>query len=274
MTELEGFRAEKDAFFRDDPHSPLLPEQRASFDGLSYFPENQALRIRASLETDGVDRDERIVMQTTTGDEQEYRRAGVVRFEVDGEATSVSLFGSSDVEGLFLPFRDATSGRETYGAGRYLDVEPPGGDGIVSLDLNLAYNPNCAYNPAWSCPIPPRENWLAVPIRAGERTSRGRRLLELDPPRAGEGHTQLVAGSDHHQQHVVAVAAAEHHPGGSGICVVGAELLDRAAAAAGHTRHGHLLGEDLAQLARERVPVDPQRDVVHLIPPSVRSVRS
>ena len=173
MTELEDFRVEKDAFFRDDPHSPLLPEQRASFDGLSYYPENQALRIRARLETDGVDRDERIVMQTTTGDEQEYRRAGVVRFDVDGEATSITLYRSGDVEELFLPFRDATSGRETYGAGRYLDVEPSDGDGLVSVDLNYAYNPNCAYNPAWSCPIPPAENWLTVPIRAGERTPPG-----------------------------------------------------------------------------------------------------
>lgn len=173
MTELGEFRAEKDAFFRDDPHSPLLPEHKASFDGLSYYPENHALRIRARLETDGVDRDERIVMQTTTGDEQEYRRAGVVRFDVDGEATSVTLYRSGDVEELFLPFRDATSGRETYGAGRYLDVEPPAGDGLVFVDLNYAYNPNCAYNPAWSCPIPPGENWLTVSIRAGERTPAG-----------------------------------------------------------------------------------------------------
>jgi hypothetical protein len=173
VTELDEFRAEKDAFFRDDPYSPLLPEQRASFEGLPYYPENEALRVRARLETEGVDRDERIVMQTSTGDEQEYRRAGVVRFEVDGDETSVTLYRSGDVEELFLPFRDATSGRETYGAGRYLDVDPPGGDVLVLVDLNYAYNPNCAYNPEWSCPIPPGENWLGVPIRAGEKTFPG-----------------------------------------------------------------------------------------------------
>jgi uncharacterized protein (DUF1684 family) len=173
VTELEEFRAEKDAFFRDDPHSPLLPEQRASFDGLSYYPENQALRIRARLETDGVDRDERIVMQTTTGDEQEYRRAGVVRFEVDGEATSVTLYRSGAVEELFLPFRDATSGRETYRAGRYLDVERPAGDGLVFVELNHAYNPNCAYNPAWCARSLPARTGLPVSIRAGERTPAG-----------------------------------------------------------------------------------------------------
>ena len=77
------------------------------------------------------------------------------------------------MEELFLPFRDATSERETYGAGRYLDVEPPAGDGLVLVDLNYAYNPNCAYNPDWSCPIPPGENWLGVPIRAGERAPAG-----------------------------------------------------------------------------------------------------
>jgi hypothetical protein len=170
MSEVDEFRAEKDAFFRDDPHSPLTPGQRASFEGLSYFPENDALRIQGMLETDGVDRDERIVMQTTTGGEQEYRRAGIVRFEVDGQPAQVTLYTSRDSHYLFLPFRDATSGKETYGAGRYLEVEPPGPDGRVVLDLNLAYNPFCAYNPEWSCPIPPGENWLAVPIRAGEKS--------------------------------------------------------------------------------------------------------
>jgi len=116
-----------------------------------------------------VDRDERIEMQTTTGGTQVFERAGVVRFEVEGEPTAVTLFASDDSTDLFVPFRDATSGKETYGAGRYLDVEPAGPDGVVELDFNVAYNPYCAYNPEYSCPIPPGENWLAVPIRAGER---------------------------------------------------------------------------------------------------------
>ena len=78
-----------------------------------------------------------LAMQTTTGDEQEYRRAGVVRFDVDGEATSVTLYRSGDVEELFLPFRDATSGWETYGAGRYLDVEPPAAAADVGRDVDV-----------------------------------------------------------------------------------------------------------------------------------------
>jgi hypothetical protein len=173
MSELEEFRAEKDVFFRDDPRSPLLPEQRATFRGLAYFPEDPSLVVEAVLDVDGVDRNERIAMQTTTGGEQTYRRAGIVRFDVDGEPAQVTLFASPDMHELFLPFRDATSGGETYGAGRYVEVEPPGADGRVVVDFNDAYNPSCAYNPAWSCPLPPAENWLSVPIRAGEKAFEG-----------------------------------------------------------------------------------------------------
>lgn len=170
MSDLDDFRADKDAFFRDDPRSPLTDEQRASFDGLSYFPETPELGVEGWLETDGVDLDEAIVMQTSTGGEQTYHRAGVVRFEVEGQPAQVTLYASPDMHELFLPFRDATSGKDTYGAGRYLEVERPRDGGRVHVDFNVAYNPYCAYNPNWSCPIPPGENWLAVPIRAGERT--------------------------------------------------------------------------------------------------------
>jgi uncharacterized protein (DUF1684 family) len=173
MSELDDFRADKDEFFRDHPQSPLRMDQREAFEGLRYFPANPALVIRAPLETEGVERDERIVMATTTGGEQEYRRAGVVRFEVEGEPAQVTLFSSPGQDELFLPFRDATSGKESYGAGRYLEVEGPALDGTVQVDFNYAYNPYCAYNPDWSCPIPPGENWLALPIRAGERSFPG-----------------------------------------------------------------------------------------------------
>ncbi len=173
MSELEEFRADKDAFFREHPQSPLTPAQQASFGGLAYYPRDDAFVIRAPLETEGVDLDEDIVMPTTTGGEQTYRRAGVVRFEVEGAPAQVTLYASPGSPELFLPFRDATSGDETYGAGRYLEVEPPSLDGNVEIDFNYAYNPYCAYNALWSCPIPPGENWLSVPIRAGERSFPG-----------------------------------------------------------------------------------------------------
>jgi uncharacterized protein len=180
MSELEAFRAEKDEFFRHHPQSPLTREQRATFEELAYYPENNALVIRETLQRDGVDLDEVIVMQTTTGGTQSYRRAGVVRFSVADVPAQLTLFTSSDGGELFLPFRDATSGKESYGAGRYLEVEPPTADGRVVVDLNLAYNPFCAYNPEWSCPIPPGENWLSVPIRAGERSFPGAHEVAID----------------------------------------------------------------------------------------------
>jgi uncharacterized protein (DUF1684 family) len=173
MEPLEEFRARKDEFFRDDPDSPLTPEQRETFSGLRYFPNVEALHLRVRLETDGVDLDEPIRMQTTSGGIEEYRRAGVVRFDVEGEEAELTLYRSADDEGLFAPFRDATSGSESYGAGRYLDLDPPGPDDVVEVDLNHAYNPYCAYNPNWACPLPPLENWLRVPIRAGEQTFPG-----------------------------------------------------------------------------------------------------
>ena len=173
MGELEAFRRAKDAFFRDDPRSPLPAEQREGFTGLAYYPEEPALRIEAVLDAD-VDRDEEIRMATTTGGVQVYRRAGVVRFEVEGRPARLTLFAMPGMHELFLPFRDATAGAETYGAGRYLEVEPPGPDGRVIVDFNLAYNPSCAYDERWSCPLPPEENRLDVPIRAGERDFPGR----------------------------------------------------------------------------------------------------
>jgi uncharacterized protein (DUF1684 family) len=180
MSELDDFRSDKDAFFREHPGSPLTAEQRASFSGLAYFAEAPALVIAATLDREHVDLDEAIAMPTTTGGTQVYRRAGVVRFEVEGAPASVTLFASPDMHDLFLPFRDATSGGETYGAGRYLEVEPPDA-GRVVVDFNYAYNPYCAYNASWSCPIPPGENWLAVPIRAGERAFPGAAAGEVDP---------------------------------------------------------------------------------------------
>ena len=88
-----------------------------------------------------------------------------MRFDVAGERVALIAYEQGDE--LFIPFRDATSGKETYGAGRYVEAEPLGG-GRFTLDFNRAYNPYCAYNDAWRCPLPPSENWLAVAIRAGE----------------------------------------------------------------------------------------------------------
>ncbi|MFQ5408808.1 MAG: DUF1684 domain-containing protein [Anaerolineales bacterium] len=161
----DDFRKMKDDFFAHDPHSPLTHEQRHHFAGLKYFEPNDALRLELPLE-EFAEKDV-IQMQTSTGNVQTYERWGRIRFEVDGEPAELTIFANE--HGLFMPFTDATSGKETYGAGRYLEPETIGG-GKVSVDFNMAYSPYCAYNDLYSCPIPPFENRLKVPIRAGEKS--------------------------------------------------------------------------------------------------------
>jgi hypothetical protein len=164
MSELESFRAEKDNFFAHDFQSPLLPEQRAAFNGLNYFPENESLRLE--VQVDEFETKDRIEMQTTSGDVQVYERFGRFRFTVDGQEAELTIYRGP--HGFFLPFVDSLAGTETYPAGRYLEPEPLPGSRFF-VDFNLAYNPYCAYNDAWSCPITPFENRLKVPIRAGEK---------------------------------------------------------------------------------------------------------
>lgn len=164
MDPIETMRRQKDDFFANDPQSPLEPEQRENFKGLQYFPPDENLRFELALEPS--QEKGAVRLQTSTGDIQEYQRLGRVHFTVDGKEAVLTVFG--DGSGYFLPFVDFLAGKETYGAGRYLEpVLLPSGRLLV--DFNLAYNPYCAYNHNWSCPIPPRENRLGVPIRAGEK---------------------------------------------------------------------------------------------------------
>lgn len=166
---LEHFRAAKDNWFARDPHSPLTHEEQHQFSGLSYYPFNPALHLHLALDRDVSD--EPITMETSTGDQREYHRAGKIHFDVNGEPATLTVYSGPNGE-LFLPMRDATSGKETYGAGRYLEPEMTGED-EVHVDFNYLYNPYCAYDEAYSCPLPPLENWLRVPIEAGERTYTG-----------------------------------------------------------------------------------------------------
>jgi uncharacterized protein (DUF1684 family) len=164
MTELDAFRAEKDEFFGSHPQSPLTREQKQDFHGLQYFPENDSLRLEVKV--DEFENKQTFEMQTSTGDVQIYEKFGKFRFEVDGEEAELTIYQSQ--HGFFLPFVDTLAGKETYPAGRYLEPELlPGGHFIV--DFNIAYNPYCAYNEMWSCPITPAENRLKVAIRAGEK---------------------------------------------------------------------------------------------------------
>ena len=162
---LEAQRVEKDHFFKHSSYSPI--EDRASFGGLDYYPPDPAFRYELQLQE--AEHPEVLTLQTSTGDEQTYHRLGTVAFEVEGEPAQLAVYQSTSHEGLFLPFRDATSGNETYGAGRYLEPHDLG-DGRLLVDFNLCYSPFCAYSDAYSCPLPPFENHLTrVAIRAGEK---------------------------------------------------------------------------------------------------------
>ena len=164
MTTLKTLRKQKDEFFLHDHHSPLTPDQKDSFQGLKYFDENPGLNIEVEVERFA--HGEHVQIQTTTGDVQTYERYGRFEFVVEGNRASLTVYRNEN--GFFLPFADSLAGDETYGAGRYLEPEPIGEDRVL-VDFNLAYNPYCAYNPNWSCPITPAENRLKVPIRAGEK---------------------------------------------------------------------------------------------------------
>lgn len=168
MSELDDFRREKDEFFKHEIQSPLTREQKKTFAGLSYFLENPALRLEVTVTP--AEAKATIQMQTSTGSVQPYQKHGRFKFTVDGQEAELTIYAGD--YGYFLPFVDALAGSETYGAGRYLEPVPLGG-GKFLVDFNLAYNPYCAYNPNWSCPIPPKENRLTVPIRAGEKVFEG-----------------------------------------------------------------------------------------------------
>jgi uncharacterized protein len=168
--QLEAFRRQKDKFFHDNPDSPILPEEKGDFTGLKYYPIDLNYRVMARLVSEahpGIFR-----VQTTTGGHKEYARVGRLEFELNGQHLSLTAFmppADEPLHGnrLFVPFRDKTSGKETYGAGRYLDLNKKATEEYV-LDFNRAYNPYCAYSPYYSCPLPPGENNLPVEVRAGE----------------------------------------------------------------------------------------------------------
>ena len=168
---VASFRADKDEFFGSNPGSPIPEAERASFGGLPYYGIDPDWRFEdLTLEPYSGDEPSHFQIPTSDGRLRPAHRAGVLRFERDGERhglTGYTFDGSVDGS-LFVPFLDATSGTETYGAGRYLDLEPEE-DGTYSLDFNLAYHPSCVYDPKYSCPLTPAENRLPMRIEAGER---------------------------------------------------------------------------------------------------------
>jgi hypothetical protein len=169
--QIESFRKQKDKFFKESEDSPILVEDKETFTGLHYYPFEEKFRVVANLVREPHPGTFRV--QTTTGDFKEYVRIGRLEFEIDGQKYSLTAFEPPSNEPMhgnriFVPFRDRTSAKETYGAGRYIDLNKKPGD-VYTLDFNRAYNPFCAYSPYYSCPLPPGENNLPIEIRAGEK---------------------------------------------------------------------------------------------------------
>ena len=166
------WREVRDEMFRTHPQSPIPSESREAFQGLPFFDYNPDYAVRAKLETAP---EENYEIGTSGDSTMSFTRFATASIDVEGEALTLEVYWLDAYGGgVFLPFRDATSGKETYGAGRYLLDTVKGadlgsvGDEIV-VDFNFAYNPSCAYDPRWVCPLAPPPNRLQVPIPAGER---------------------------------------------------------------------------------------------------------
>jgi len=168
---LERARKEKDAFFAQQWQSPISPQDRSGFKALEYYPPDPSYRFE--LELHEHPETHVIKMAYTKGDEQDFLRWGEFRFQIGGKEQTLQAYKRSrEEEMLFIPFKDATSGKETYGAGRYLDLAAERdrtAEGKWILDFNQAYNPWCVYSEAYTCPFVPPDNWLEVAIMAGEK---------------------------------------------------------------------------------------------------------
>ena len=171
-TAVQLFRADKDDYFRQAHDSPIPHDQRQDFTGLPYFPVDADLRFEGlTLEPYTGDEPTSFQIPTSDGQLRDAERAGTFTFELGGATQRLTgyRFASGDADSVFVPFLDQTSGTETYGAGRYLDLDPDADDGTYVLDFNLAYHPSCVYDPRFSCPLTPAENRLAARVEAGER---------------------------------------------------------------------------------------------------------
>lgn len=168
---IEEFRAEKDAFFKSAHDSPIPEAEREAFTGLPYYPVDPTLRFGdRTLEPYPGTEPSNFQIPTSDGKLRPAHRAGILGFDLGGQrqALTAYTFDGGDGEALFVPFLDPSSGKETYGAGRYLDLEPEE-NGTSTLDFNLAYHPSCVYDMRFSCPLTPAENRLPIRIGAGER---------------------------------------------------------------------------------------------------------
>lgn len=171
VASIKDFQHSMNMKFKDEKESPLTKKDIKKFKSLDFFPIDSTYKVKAAFKLEETSKT--FAMPTNTDRLPIYRTYGVAVFNINGKELSLHVYQNQDLiqqpaykNHLFIPFRDETNSEETYGGGRYIDVEIPEGDTIV-IDFNTAYNPYCAYNAKYSCPIPPKENSLEVAIKAG-----------------------------------------------------------------------------------------------------------
>ncbi|MEO9077625.1 MAG: DUF1684 domain-containing protein [Gelidibacter sp.] len=165
------FQKDLNSEFKDASKSPLKKKDRRDFKGLDFFKVDSAYVVQATFKRTPDEKP--FKMKTTTDRLPEYVKYGEITFKLKSESFQLNVYRDQDLmneEGfedyLFLPFLDDTNGDESYGGGRYIDLRIPDGD-KMTIDFNTAYNPYCAYNEKYSCPIVPRDNYVDVEVRAG-----------------------------------------------------------------------------------------------------------
>ena len=169
--QLNKARSEKNRSFRQSTDSPLSTTQKAQFDSLKYYPAELSLAIEAAISRNA--NPDTVLIQMSNNKAEKYLHWGSAQFKIAETAQKLGVYlkANGTDSTLFIPFTDLTNGHETYGGGRYLDAPRPKANATeIKLDFNQAYNPYCAYNSEYSCPIPPAENRLPVAIPAGEKS--------------------------------------------------------------------------------------------------------
>jgi uncharacterized protein len=165
LVSLQNIRKEKDDYLKTNKDSPL--ENKATFKGLKYFEINPDFKVMAKLNI--LKSGQKINIAMSGGETEEYKAFANATFELEGQKCELKIFQAEDGS-LFLPFKDLTNNKDTYGAGRYLDLDMRKiRNQQIELDFNRCYHPYCAYNHTFTCPVPPAENAMNVAVKAGER---------------------------------------------------------------------------------------------------------
>jgi uncharacterized protein (DUF1684 family) len=169
VQKIVTWRSDRDRTWSEST-DPIPPERRAELLPLRYFPPDAAYEVPARLQLNDPGSRPVVELPTSTGTLRKMQVVGTLQFTLNGQPLSLGALAPAGeaVRELFVPFADLTTGKETYSAGRYMDI-PPTATGLYTIDFNYAYNPTCAYNKSYECPYPPPSNRLKVPIRAGEK---------------------------------------------------------------------------------------------------------